>query len=652
VVALKVPEVPVMVTVELPAVAVALAVSVSTLLPVVGLVPNAAVTPLGKPDAARVTLPAKGLTSVTVIVSVPLLPWVMVSEAAERESVKLPVPAALTVSAMVVVAVTLPEVPVIVTVADPVVAVLLAVNVSTLLPVAGLVPNVAVTPLGNPEAARVTLPVNPPTSVTVIVSVALLLRVTARVDADGASVKPDVGFTVSAMVVVAVTLPEVPVIVTVAAPVVAVLLAVRVSTLLPVVGLVPNVAVTPLGNPDAARVTLPVNPPTSVTVIVSVALLPRVTARVDAERESVKLEAVVTESAMLVVAVAEPDVPVIVTVDPPIDAVLLAVNVSTLVPVVGLVPNAAVTPLGRPDAARVTLPVNPLKSVTVMVSVAVLPCTTDRLVDDGASVKPDPGTVRTIVAECVIVPLVPVIDTLYVPAGVLVCELKFTTLVPLLFSEEGAKLALTPLGRPLALRDTLPVRPPTKARVIVLVGFVPGGSEIAAGETEIVKLGSAVTVRASVAVSTVEPLVPVTVTVSVPTVAVFDAVKVSVLPADPVTEAGLKAAVTPEGKPLTVSATALSKPFIAETVMLLAADVPCSTVAPDAVTLKPGEVEAGIGGNAFCTSSTNSVIQKVPAEGEFGIAPVAIPLASVLSCAGSQFGSPFVEVTPLYTLPG
>lgn len=74
VVALNVPEVPVMVTVEVPAVAVALAVSVSTLLLVAGLVPNEAVTPLGKPDAARVTLPAKGLTSVTVIVSVPLLP--------------------------------------------------------------------------------------------------------------------------------------------------------------------------------------------------------------------------------------------------------------------------------------------------------------------------------------------------------------------------------------------------------------------------------------------------------------------------------------------------------------------------------------------------------------------------------------------------
>ena len=46
---------------------------------------------------------------------------------------------------------------------------------------------------------------------------------------------------------------------------------------------------TPEGSPDAARVTLPVNPPTSVTVMVSVAVLPWVIARVDAEGARVKL---------------------------------------------------------------------------------------------------------------------------------------------------------------------------------------------------------------------------------------------------------------------------------------------------------------------------------------------------------------------------
>lgn len=109
------------------------------------------------------------------------------------------------------------------------------------------------------------------------------------------------------------------------------------------------------------------------------------------------------------VAVMEPEVPVMVTVDAPVVAVLVAVSVRTLLPVVGLVPKAAVTPLGRPDAARVTLPLNPLRSVIVMVSVAVLPWTTVKEVADGASVKPVAGIVIVIAADCVIVPFVPTI---------------------------------------------------------------------------------------------------------------------------------------------------------------------------------------------------------------------------------------------------
>ena len=98
-----------------------------------------------------------------------------------------------------------------------------------------------------------------------------------------------VEFTVSAIVVVAVKLPDVPVIVAVAEPVVAEMLAVSVSVLVLVVGFVLNDAVTPLGRPEAARVTLPVNPPTSVTVIVLVPLLPWVIVRLLGEAESVKL---------------------------------------------------------------------------------------------------------------------------------------------------------------------------------------------------------------------------------------------------------------------------------------------------------------------------------------------------------------------------
>ena len=76
------------------------------------------------------------------------------------------VPPPITVNATVVVAVSVPEVPVMVTVAAPSVAVLVAVSVSTLELVdeAGL--NEAVTPLGSPETDIVTLPVKPYCEVT------------------------------------------------------------------------------------------------------------------------------------------------------------------------------------------------------------------------------------------------------------------------------------------------------------------------------------------------------------------------------------------------------------------------------------------------------------------------------------------------------
>ena len=57
-----------------------------------------------------------------------------------------------------------------------------------------------------------------------------------------------------------------------------------------------------------------------------------------------------------------------VMVKTPDVAVLLALTVSTLVLVVGLVAKLAVTPAGRPDAASVALPLNP---ETVMASVMV-----------------------------------------------------------------------------------------------------------------------------------------------------------------------------------------------------------------------------------------------------------------------------------------
>lgn len=191
------------------------------------------------------------------------------------------------------------------------------------------------------------------------------------------------------MLVVCVNVPDVPVIVIVLVPVVAVLLAVNVKTLVDVVGLTPNEAVTPLGNAEFDRLTEPVNPFRSVTLIVLVPLLPCFTVKLEGEAESEKsaCAGAVTVRVTEVVCVSEPDVPVIVMVEVPMVAVELAVSVNTLLDVAGFVPNPAVTPAGKPEAERVTLPVNPPDGVMVMVLLPLVPWVTLRLLGEAESEK-------------------------------------------------------------------------------------------------------------------------------------------------------------------------------------------------------------------------------------------------------------------------
>jgi hypothetical protein len=106
-----------------------------------------------------------------VIVLVPLEPCGMDKVGGEAERLKSGTKVALTISVTVVVLLRggEVEVPVIVTVEVPGVAVLLAVSVMT-----PAVLNVAVTPLGNGEVVKATVPLNPPVGTTVIVLVPLV----------------------------------------------------------------------------------------------------------------------------------------------------------------------------------------------------------------------------------------------------------------------------------------------------------------------------------------------------------------------------------------------------------------------------------------------------------------------------------------------
>src|ERR1017187_463007 len=78
--AVREPEVPPMVIVDVPGAVPDATVSVSVLVVVVGFGLKPAVTPVGRPVAFRVTLPLKPPAGTTVIVLVPWAPAAIVSE--------------------------------------------------------------------------------------------------------------------------------------------------------------------------------------------------------------------------------------------------------------------------------------------------------------------------------------------------------------------------------------------------------------------------------------------------------------------------------------------------------------------------------------------------------------------------------------------
>jgi hypothetical protein len=118
----------------------------------------------------------------------------------------------------------------------------------------------------------------------------------------------------------------------VAVPTVAELVAMSDSTLELVVGLTLHEAVTPEGIPDAVRVTAPVNPPASVTLMVSVPPPFRPIVNAAAVGASVKLPVVapaVIVNGITIDFEVVPEVTVTVIEDVPSVAVALAVSVIT-----------------------------------------------------------------------------------------------------------------------------------------------------------------------------------------------------------------------------------------------------------------------------------------------------------------------------------
>jgi hypothetical protein len=209
---------------------------------------------------------------------------------------------------------------------------------------------------------------------------------TSPSDQTAGSVETVTPRTVREIAAALVKLPEVPLIVTVTVPVAAVLLAATVNVLVPTVLAGLNDAVTPLGRPDTDKLTLPLNPFCGLTVTVLVPLAPWVIARLLGVADSVKFGGAVTVRKTLVVCDKLPDTPVMVTVTVPAVAALLAVSVNVLEVLTLLGLNDTVTPLGRPDADKLTLPLKPFSELTVIMLVPAVPWTTLTLLGEADSV--------------------------------------------------------------------------------------------------------------------------------------------------------------------------------------------------------------------------------------------------------------------------
>jgi len=109
---------------------------------------------------------------------------------------------------------------------------------------------------------------------------------------------------------------------------------------------------------------------------------------------------------MEAVLVKLPEVPVMVTGKVPVVAVLLAVNVKALDPVVLEGLKVAITPLGSADADKLTLPLNPFCGVTVTVLVPLAPCVTLMLLGEADRLNCGGGKVIETLSKVAVVSLV------------------------------------------------------------------------------------------------------------------------------------------------------------------------------------------------------------------------------------------------------
>jgi hypothetical protein len=164
--------------------------------------------------------------------------------------------------------------------------------------------------------------------------------------------------------------------------------------------------------------------------------------------------------------------------------------------------------------------------------------------------------VRETVVVFVLPPPVPVMVVVYVPlrARELTVSLRVDVPDPGAAMDAGLKLAVTPLGIPLADKATAESKPPVMVLVMVELPELPLDMVSEVGDALRVKLAPAwaVTVKETVVVCVTPPPVPLTVIVYVPVAAVEATAMPIVDVPEPgaAKDVGLKLTVTPVGWPV------------------------------------------------------------------------------------------------------
>ena len=129
--------------------------------------------------------------------------------------------------------------------------------------------------------------------------------------------------------------------------------------------------------------------------------------------------------------------------------------------VAGLGVNVPVAPVGNPSTLSVTCPEKPPAGVMATPKFTALPCVTDWLPGDPAIVKSGTTgavTTRETVAVCVRLPLTPVMVSVDVPTGVVAKVVMLSADVDV--AGFVVKVPVAPVGNPLTLSVTAPLKPP------------------------------------------------------------------------------------------------------------------------------------------------------------------------------------------------